>query len=168
MLSGEVRRCTPNPGTQFWERRPSAAFAKVESGSSDADTRSTPLRRRGGQMPSAPGAVSGSTSLPTARPRPPGAPFARRTTSRQTTSAPSRATGWGRATRAHTGRQSAQTVADPMGRGLMPALPRERPVWPPEGGGQHAASAWRGGPRGLVRLPRTSRPRLRPRLPRGG
>ena len=57
---------------------------------------------------SATDAVGGSISLPTARQQPPGAPSARRTTSRPTTDALSRNARWARATRVHTGRSSAR------------------------------------------------------------
>ena len=52
----------------------------------------------------------------------PGAPFARRTTSRPTTDAPSRGARWVRATHAHTGWPGVQIAGVPTGRGRMHVL----------------------------------------------
>ena len=138
-----------------------AASAGAGSDFSDADTRSTPSRRHGDQTLSAAGVVGGSTLLPTAWPQLPGAPSARRTTSRPTTDAPSRGARWVRATRAHMGRPSARTAGEPMRRGRMPVLPRGRPACPPGVRGHHLLHAGREGPR-PQRCSNT-----RPQLPRG-
>ena len=124
-----------------------AASARLGSDCSDAVTRSTPSRRRGGQMPSVADAVGGSISPPIAWQQHPGAPSTRRTTSRPTTDAPSRDARWVRATRAHTGGPSARIAGEPMGRGRMPVLPRERPACSPGDGGHHPLHAGREGPR---------------------
>ena len=98
---------------------------------------------------------------PTAWPQLPGAPSARRTTSRPTADAPSWDARWVRATRAHTGRPSARTAGEPMGCGRMPVLPRERPACPPGDGGHHPLHAGREG------LQPQRCPNMRPQLPRG-
>ena len=144
-----------------------AASARAQSDSSDAGTRSTPLKRHGDRMLSAVGAVGGRTLLPTAWPRPPGAPSVQGNTSRPTTNALSRGARWRRATRAHTGRPNARIAGRTMGRGRTPVLPRGKPACPPGDGGHRPPHAGSGGRRGLCSLPKTRLLRLRPRSLKG-
>ena len=131
------------------------------SDSSDSDARSAPLRRRGGQMLFAACAVSGGTSPPTARSRPPGDPFVRRITRRPTTGAPSRGVGWEEGTAVHIRRSSVPIAKGPTGRGLRPA-PARRPASRPGGGFPHPPHDGSAGlPRQTPRRPREVQGRRR-------
>ena len=108
------------------------------------------------------GAVSGGTSPLTARPQPPDAPFARRTTRRQTTDALLRGTKRVEATSVLMGSLGAPTVEGPMERGLTPATIRGRPAG--SLGGGDLPSPHGGSAEGFRPLPRL--PIGRPRPPR--
>ena len=113
-------------------------------------------------MLSGAGAANGGTSPPIARPQPPSAPFARRTTRRQTTDALLRGVGWGEATNVLMGSLGAPTVEGPTGRGLMPVSIRGTSAGSPGGGDLPPPHG--GSEEGLKPLPRL--PIWRLRLPR--